>query len=53
LTARLTWQILRVPIYEAGMKKAILARQQFPTNRQMLVDELKKQYAVLNYDTPG
>src|SRR6185295_15684846 len=37
-----------VPSTEAGIKKAILARQQFPTNRQMLVDELKKQYALLN-----
>jgi len=36
------------PPTEAGVEKAILARRNFPTNRQLLVDELKKQYAVLN-----
>ena len=31
-----------------GVQKAIRSRQQFPTNRQLLVDELKKQYSVLS-----
>src|SRR6187551_3582429 len=33
------------PPTAAGLQKAILARQKFPTNRQLLVDELKKQYS--------
>ncbi len=36
------------PPTEAGVEKAILARRNFATNRQLLVDELKKQYAGLN-----
>src|SRR5262245_29066025 len=35
------------PPTEAGLEKAIRARQRFPTNRQLLVDELKKQYSTL------
>src|SRR5688572_6868982 len=35
------------PPSEEGVQKAIEARKQFPTNRQLLVEELKKQYAAL------
>lgn len=40
------------PFYEHtpnldGIKKAIAARQQFPTNRNLLVEELEKQYATV------
>ncbi|HRO71843.1 MAG TPA: bacillithiol biosynthesis BshC, partial [Chitinophagaceae bacterium] len=31
-----------------GIKNAITARQQFPTNRQMLVEELQKQYSIVS-----
>jgi len=31
-----------------GIKKAIEARQQFPTNREALVRELKQQYSIVN-----
>lgn len=32
----------------SGIQKAIEARQQFPTNREVLVQELKKQYAAVS-----
>ncbi|RYG35282.1 MAG: bacillithiol biosynthesis cysteine-adding enzyme BshC, partial [Chitinophagaceae bacterium] len=32
----------------AGIKDAITARQQFPTNRKLLVDELQKQYMTVD-----
>ncbi|MET0465808.1 MAG: bacillithiol biosynthesis cysteine-adding enzyme BshC [Chitinophagaceae bacterium] len=34
-----------------GIKQAIAARQQFPTNRKLLVDELEKQYATVTRST--
>ena len=34
-------------LLQEGVQKAIEARKQFPTNRQLLVEELKKQYAAV------
>ena len=35
------------PVSKNGVLKAIEARKQFPTNRELLVEELKKQYAAV------
>lgn len=46
-------QFYEHPVSKAGLAAAIEAREAFPTNRQILVDALKQQYAKLPADTAG